>query len=80
MTEIFSPARRKTLHPSDSLPWTATSQLVSINILLKVLKVRGAWMVEYLKCLTLNLGSGLNLKVMDSGPALGSMLGMEPSR
>lgn len=36
-------------------------------------------MAQSVKCLTLDLSSGLNLRVMSSSPMLGSMLGVEPS-
>ena len=32
-----------------------------------------------LECLTLDLGSGLDLRVVSSSPTLDSMLGMEPT-
>ena len=36
-------------------------------------------MAQSVKCLTLDFSSGLDLRVMSSSPALGSMLGMEPT-
>ena len=36
-------------------------------------------MVQLVGHLTLNLGSSLNLRVMDLGPVLGSMLDVEPT-
>jgi len=38
---------------------------------------RDAWVAQTVKCLTLDLSSGLDLRVLSSSPALGSMLGME---
>ena len=35
-------------------------------------------MVQWVKCPTVDRSSGLDLRVMSSGPALGSMLGMKP--
>ena len=39
-----------------------------------------AWLAQSDKYLTLDLSSGLDLRVMSSSPALGSMLGMEPTK
>ena len=36
-------------------------------------------MVQSVKCLTLDLSSGLDLSVMSSSPMLGSVLGVEPT-
>ena len=36
-------------------------------------------MTQLVKSLTLDLSSGLNLRGMSSGPALGSLLGMDSS-
>ena len=41
-------------------------------------KCRGTWMAQFVGHLTLGLSSGLNLRVVSSGPALGSTLGLEP--
>ena len=40
---------------------------------------RGAWVALLVKCWTLDLSSGLDLRVMSSSPTLGSMLGVEPA-
>lgn len=37
-------------------------------------------MAQLFKCLTLDLGSGHDLTVLSSSPALGSTLGTEPMR
>ena len=39
----------------------------------------GAWVAQSVKCLTLDLSSGLDLMVVSWSPALSSMLGMEPT-
>ena len=51
-----------------------------IYLLVDHLKVhgRGARVAQSVKCLTLRLSSGLNLRVMSSSPVLGSMLGSVP--
>ena len=36
-------------------------------------------MAQSVKCPTLNLGSGLDLRVMSLGPALDSALGLKPT-
>ena len=36
-------------------------------------------MAQLVKCPTLVFGSGLDLRVLSSGPTLGSMLGVEPT-
>ena len=41
---------------------------------------RGAWVAQLVKCPTLDLSSGLDLRVMSSSPVLGSALGMEPTQ
>ena len=38
-----------------------------------------AWVAQLVKHMTLDLSSGLDLKVLSSNPALGSTLGMEPT-
>ena len=40
---------------------------------------RGAWVAQLIECLTLDLSSGLDLKVVSSSPALGSMLSVKPT-
>lgn len=39
----------------------------------------GAWVAQLVKRPTLDFSSGLDLKVMSSSPALGSILSMEPN-
>ena len=39
----------------------------------------GTWVVQLVECLSFDLSSGLDLRVMSSSPALVSMLGMEPT-
>ena len=39
----------------------------------------GAWVAQSVKHRTLDLSSGLALRVVSSSPTLGSMLGMEPT-
>ena len=40
---------------------------------------RDAWVAQSVKCLTLDLSSGLYLRVVSSGPALSSVLYVEPT-
>ena len=40
--------------------------------------MQGAWVVQSIETLTLDFSSGLDLRVLSSGPMLGSMLDMEP--
>ena len=42
--------------------------------LLKRIVGRGAWVAQSVKCLTLDLGSGHDLRVVRSNPMLGSEL------
>jgi len=46
---------------------------------LKVGPSRGALVAQLVKCPTLDLSSSLDLRVVNSGPALGSLLGLEPT-
>jgi len=39
----------------------------------------GAWVAQSIECLTLDLGSGLDITVMTSSPTVGSVLGVEPT-
>ena len=39
----------------------------------------GAWVVQSVKCLTLDFSSGLDLTVLSLSPTWGSMLGVEPT-
>ena len=39
----------------------------------------GAWAALCVKCLTPDLGSGLDIRVVNSGPVLGSVLGVQPT-
>jgi len=39
----------------------------------------GTWVAQSVKHPTLDLSSGLDLRVMSSSPTLGSMLGVEPT-
>ena len=39
----------------------------------------GAWVSQLVKCLTLDLSSGLDLRFMHSSPTLVSMLSVEPT-
>ena len=39
----------------------------------------GAWEAQSVKCLTLDLSAGSDLRVVSSGGELGSTLGMEPT-
>ena len=48
------------------------------NFNLKV-KIQGTWVAQSVKHLTLDLSSGLDLRVLSSSPTLGSMLGVEPT-
>ena len=41
--------------------------------------LEGCLVAQSVKCPTLDLGSGLNLRVMSSSPVLSSMLGMMPA-
>ena len=41
--------------------------------------LRDNWVAQLVKRLTLDLSSGLDLRVVTLSPALGSMLGMEPT-
>ena len=43
------------------------------------MKSWGSWVVQLVKSLAFDLGSGLYLRVMSSSPVLGSMLGVEPT-
>ena len=43
------------------------------------MKSRGAWLAQLVKHLSLDLSSGLDLRVMSLSPALGSTLGLEPT-
>ena len=47
--------------------------------IIKNKNLRAPGWLGQLKCLTLDLSSGLDLGVLDSSPVLGSMLGMEPT-
>jgi len=40
---------------------------------------RGAWVAQLVENSTLDLSSGLDFRVLSSGPTLGSTLGMEPT-
>ena len=40
----------------------------------------GVWVAQLVKHLTLDLSSGLDLRVVSSSPSLGSTLGMEPTQ
>ena len=42
--------------------------------------IRGAWMTQSVKSLNLDLSSGHDLRVLNSNPVLGSMLGMKPTK
>ena len=42
-------------------------------------KLRGAGVAQSVKCLALDLSSGLDLRVRSSSPTLGSMLGVKPT-
>ena len=46
--------------------------------ILKMISSRGSWVAQSVKLLTLDLTSGLDLNIMSSSLALGSMLGMKP--
>ena len=49
-------------------------------VFFKILEVtRGAWVAQWVGCLTLDFGSGYDLKVMRSSPTLGSTPSVEPS-
>ena len=50
--------------------------LFSITVL-KRLPRRGTWVAQLIECLTLDVGSGCDPRVMRSSPTLGSVLSME---
>ena len=73
-------------------PWVpADSSLITMAIMIIVsvvanlyqtytlIKESSAWVAQSVKHLTLHLGSGLDLRVVNSNPMLGSMLGVEPT-
>ena len=39
----------------------------------------GIWLAHLVKCLTLDFGSGHDLRVLGSSPVSGSLLGVEPA-
>ena len=39
----------------------------------------GTWGSQLAKCLTLDLSSGLNVRIVSSSPVLASILGVEPT-
>ena len=49
------------------------------TFLLRNCQLWGTWMGQLAKHLTLDLSSGLDLRVMSSSPTLGSTLGIEPT-
>ena len=40
----------------------------------------GNWVAQSVKCLTLDLSSGLDLRVVNLSPPTGSMLGVKPTK
>ena len=53
--------------------------LTDIGIVWNNAKIKEIWLAESVKCLTLDLSSGLDLRVVSSSPILGSALGMKPT-
>lgn len=51
---------------------------MAVRLKFKDFRFWGTWVVQSVKHLTLDLSSGFDLKVVSSGPTLGSPLGMEP--
>ena len=49
------------------------------RISLKNIYIKGTWVAQPVKHPTLDLDSGLDLRVIDLGPVLGSMLRMQPT-
>ena len=49
------------------------------RLIRRLLKERGAWVAKLVKCLTPDLSSGLDLRVVSLSPTLDSTLGMEPT-
>ena len=45
----------------------------------KTTMIRGMWVAQWVKHLTLDFGSGHDLRIMRLSPTLGSMLSMEPT-
>ena len=52
---------------------------MEVSISLQDSDFRGVWMAQLVERLTLDLSSGLDLRVMSSSPALGCMLRREPA-
>ena len=40
---------------------------------------RGSWVAQSVKCPTLDLNSGFDIRVVSSSPSLGAMLGAKPT-
>lgn len=53
--------------------------MITKSIVLKMFMYRGAWVIQSVKCLTLDLSSGIDLRVMSSSPVLHFVLGVEPT-
>ena len=53
--------------------------LVALHFFKKCLTTWGAWVAQLVKCLTLDFSSGLDLRVVSSSPALGSVPGVAPT-
>ena len=45
----------------------------------KIVRSGGAWVAQLVKHLILDFSLGYDLRVLSSGPVLGSMLGVEPT-
>ena len=58
---------------------TATSHMGLFNFKFKIVKIRGARVAQSDRYPTLGLSSGLDLRVMSSSPALGIIVGVEPT-
>ena len=52
--------------------------IAAVQPLLKEMESWGTWMAQSVRHLTLDLGSGLGLRVMSLSPALSSILSVEP--
>lgn len=62
------------LNEETNIPQKVKPVVVNISQYILKQKRRGAWVAQLVKCLTLDLGSSLDLKIMGSSPTLGSMM------
>ena len=68
------------LSPSLSVPLSLSlKNKQTFKKRLEIQNIRGPLGGSVIKCLTLDLSSGLDLRVVSSSPMLGSMLSMEPT-